>query len=555
MRGILIALCVQAAMCVTVLAQEKPEPPQRSAALPEDSVASSEGELPEIDLPEFLITGNEAIQLPQFDKTAIDEQKVFDPSSRKVGPGMRESSSVELAGPSPGRYGSFNDDMTGKVLAGYGSYATPYFDGWVGRNSQSSDFLLKAGYKSSNGHITNADYRSAHSSLSAGFYLPDDAGIVAGGRIHASAGLQGDGYRLYASPTPSRERTVTRFMADAVVNSDVEDLFTFTSGLYVRTATVKDTLRTAETSVGFEFAGDRDLGDVALKGELGLWRNFYSAPSAAWDPYYVQTGLSARYRIAQQVDVLGGLRMYLVRGSDVEGVGRFYPRLGISWYAMQWMTVFARFDPYVQRNTLSSMVESNPYIVSDLRLRNQEFFTNLSMGVEADPAAGVRAKLAVNYKQAHNHPVFVDTSAAGLWHPVYDGTVRILSLDADVYADVTEQDNIGASVSLRSTRWSETGGAVPYLPRVLVSGLYQHRFPFGLTLGTTMQIIGSQYADPRRRRSLAAFTLWDVKAEYMVAPRWAVNGTVQNLLDQKQVWWEGYAGLPRTASLGMSFTW
>jgi hypothetical protein len=553
---VLFVLCVQAALATAVRAQEKPEPPGRSASLPADSVATR-GELPKIDLPEFLITGNESIQLPQFDKTAIDEQKVFDASSRRFGPGTREPSGVQFEGSGkvPGTFAPIGEDMSGKVLAGYGAYATPYFDGWFGRTSPSFDFLLKGGFKSSRGHIPNAGYRSGHSSLSGGFSLPDDAGVVAGGRVHASIGLQGDGYRLYASPSPARERTVTRFMAETAINSDVEDLFAFSSGFYIRTATVRDSLRTAETSVGFEFAGDRDLGDVAFNGELGLWRNFYAAPSALWDPYYVQTGLSARYQIAEQLDILGGLRFYLVRGSDTKSVGRVYPRLGISWYATRRLTAFAKFEPYVQRNTLSSMVEWNPYITTDLRLRNQEFFTNFSMGIEVDAAAGVRTKLAVNYRRARNYPVFVDTAAIRLWSPAYDGTVRIISLDADLYADATDRDNLGASLSVRSSRSSISDKSVPYLPMLLVSGLYQHRFPFGLTLGTTMQVIGSQYADLEEQRSLAAFTLWDVKAEYALAPRWVVTGAVQNLLDQKQVWWEGYAGLPRTASLGMSYTW
>jgi len=539
-----------------VHAQEKPEPPRRHTTLPVDSLASK-GELPKIDLPEFVITGNEAIQLPQFDKTALDEQMVFDASSRNAGPGLRESTRIQLegSGKEQGGFVHIGDGVSGRVLAGYGSYATPYFDGWFGRTSGSSDFLLKAGYKSSGGHTSNADFRSGHSSLSGGFYLPDDAGIVAGSRVHGSVGLQGDGYRLYGSSSPLRERTVTRFMADASINSNTEDLFTFTSGIYLRTATVKDTLRTAETSVGFEFAAERNLAEFELKGELGLWRNFYSAPPAAWDPFFTQTGLSARYQIADQLDILGGLRFYLVRGSDTKSVGRVYPRLGISWYATHWLTVFAKFEPYVQRNTLSSMMESNPYLMTDVPVRNQEYFTSFSIGVEADAAATVRTKLTLNFKEARNYPVFVDPTAIRLWSSEYEGSVRIISMDADIYADITDSDNLGASASVRSTRYSVTSKSVPYLPVLLISGLYQHRFAFGLTVGTTMQVIGKQYADTHEQRSLATFTLWDVRAEYALVPRWNVNATVQNLLDQKQVWWEGYAGLPRTVSLGMSFTW
>jgi outer membrane receptor protein involved in Fe transport len=307
--------------------------------------------------------------------------------------------------------------------------------------------------------------------------------------------------------------------------------------------------------VGFEVAVERDIRDVELKGELGLWRDFYSASSAAWDPYFVQTGLSARYQIAEQLDVLGGFRFHLIRGSDTRSVGRLYPRMAVSWYATKWLTAFAKFEPYVQRNSLSSLVESSPYVAPDARILHPEYFTNFSIGAEADASTSVRTKLTLNYRQARNYPVFVDPSTIRVWSPEYGGTVRIVSVDADLYADIADRDNVGASVSVRSTRYSTTDKSIPYFPALLISSLFQHRFPFGLMLGTTMQVIGSQHADTQEQRSLAAFALWDINAEYVIAPRWNVKGTLQNLLDQNQMWWEGYAGPPRTVSLGMSYTW
>ena len=54
-------------------AQEKKEPAQRDAAVPEQT----EAPLPKIDLPEFLITGQETIDLPVSSKSIIEEDKVY----------------------------------------------------------------------------------------------------------------------------------------------------------------------------------------------------------------------------------------------------------------------------------------------------------------------------------------------------------------------------------------------------------------------------------------------------------------------------------------------
>ena len=65
-------------------AQEKKEPAQHDAAVPEQA----EAPLPKIDLPEFLITGQETIDLPVSSKSIFEEDKVYVAGSQ--GPGRKD---------------------------------------------------------------------------------------------------------------------------------------------------------------------------------------------------------------------------------------------------------------------------------------------------------------------------------------------------------------------------------------------------------------------------------------------------------------------------------
>jgi hypothetical protein len=538
-------------------AQEKKEPPRRSSVgLPVDSSAIAEKQLPQIDLPEFAITGTELINLPEFAKTSIEDKSIFDAFARKPQPGMRESSRVELGAGTKEQIGlgGIGDGLNGRVIGGYGSYRTPYFDGWFGRSFGSSDFLLKGGYKSSGGHVDNADFRKGHSSLSGGLYLPSDAGFLANARARGSLGFEGSSYRFYGSAAPTVQRSINRFLSEVTVNSNAADLFTYASGLYLRTTSSSVYNKTQEVSAGFEFTAARDFDDVEIKGDLGLWRSFYSSPSVEDDPYVAQVGLSAKYRIAEQLDLMGGASFHLFRGSDTKSLGRLYPRLALSWYTNHWLTLFARFDPYVQRNTLSNTLEENPYVVNDVRLRHTEYRTNFSLGAEAD-IARVKTRLSLNYKQARNFLTYADPTAAGMWNTDYADNVRILSLDAELFADITDQDNIGASGSVRSGSNRDLDKAVPYFPSVVASALYQHRFPFGLTLGSTVQILGRRYTDLLEGGTIDPVVILDLKAEYLITSRWTVALMLNNLLDQKEPWWQGYARIPRNVAAALSFSW
>ncbi len=540
-----------------VYAQDKPIPPRRDVNVAADSVRKEiEPSLPKIDLPEFVITGTETINLPEFAKRRIDDSRIFDPSSDR-GPGQRESLRVIVGSANKEHVALSNlgEGFSGKVIGAYGSYSTPSFDGWFGRTSGSSDFLLKSGYESSTGHVSNSDYRKGHASLAGGVYLSDGAGVFAGSRIRGSLGFKGNAYRLYGSSVPNRQRTVNRFLADVVMNSDMSNLFTYNSGLYIGRTIVEDSNQTSETEVGLEFAGNTDFEGFGLRGDAAYWRNFYSAPSVNGDPYFLQLGLSARYQILDKVDIVGGGVFYLVRGSDIGSVGRVYPTLSVSWYAEDWLIVFARYEPYVQRNNLASTVEASPYVVNDVRVRHPESFNNFSLGTELNISSSIKGKISANYKRVENLPIYASVALPGVWRVDYFGITRVISLQAEVYADITENDHLGATLTVRNTRNSDTDKTIPYFPGILVSGLYQHRFPFGLTLATTLQVIGKQYTDLQEQRSIATFTLLDFKAEYQIIPRLSIALMFDNVLDQKQIWWEGYEGLPRTVALGMSFMW
>jgi outer membrane cobalamin receptor len=163
--------------------------------------------------------------------------------------------------------------------------------------------------------------------------------------------------------------------------------------------------------------------------------------------------------------------------------------------------------------------------------------------------------VSLNYSQTDNVPVFVDRNSTGMWDVLYSGTTKILSLDGELYARLSDADNLGASVSIRSNKNSSTGNRNPYFASFLSSASYQHRFAFGLTMGSALQIVGSRSVDLAGSRTLPAFVVLNLDAEYVVVPRWSLIVTLNDLLNQEQTMWEGYPGLQRTVSLGTSFVW
>ena len=543
-----VALC-----CTIAVSQEKKEPPRREISVGQDSSASRA--LPKIDLPEFVITGKEAIELPGFAKEPATGNGVYDPAANRRGPGGREPGRVDLglrkdqadiAPPSNG----FN----GKVSLGYGSYHSPLFDAWFGQAYGTADFLLRAGYRGSDGFADNTGFRNGFTSLHGGLTLPGESVI---GRGEGEVALQGDSYHLYGSATPGRERTVTRFSTDLGLRSGYADRGAFTAGVHLHAASVRDSMESRETLVGLDGSFRTNVGDLEVRTEAGLWSDIYSAPTASPDPYFATIGGFLRGSPVSQLELDGGVMFYLVHGTDGGPVARLYPRLSLSWFVTDHATLFVRFDPSVVRRSLSSLFADNPYLWNDIAIRHTEYPVAIAAGVEADVASGVRGRVALRYERATNLPQFtdMDSLSTAIWSVEYSGTTRIISLEGGLFADLTPRDNLGLTLSFRSTRNTDTDRGVPYLPGGLVGAVYHHRFPFGLTAGSTLQFVGSQFVDRHESRSLPAFAVLSVDLEYEIVSPFHIFLSIDNLLSADQRRFDAYQGRPRVLTAGANYSW
>ena len=171
-------------LIASLSAQEKKEPAQRDAAVPDQT----EVPLPKIDLPEFLITGQETIDLPVSTKSIFEEDNVYVPGSPMPGrkdAGINEE--VKLQKDFTGPAGQMN----GKVLGGMGNYTSPYMEGWFGKNYDSGGVLFHANYASSSGQVTDANWQKTGFGMQGDYLSPQSFGIIAGSRLNGDNAKRG----------------------------------------------------------------------------------------------------------------------------------------------------------------------------------------------------------------------------------------------------------------------------------------------------------------------------------------------------------------------------
>jgi hypothetical protein len=533
--------------------QEKREPPRREVTAGRDTSARTPAGLPNIDLPEYDITGDEVIDLPGFAKPSAEGGTVIDPLAGR-GTGSRESVADAGIGKMRNQPGT-DDGMRGRAAASYGSFVTPSLQASFGTRFDGFDALLKGAYRSSEGYEPNRDFREASASLSVG--TESSAGEFPAGvdRFRATLAMEGDGYRLFGSRVPDRTRTVERMHGELTFTGATELFSSFEGGLRLGGTTVEDSLESRETELGLSAGAKADLGSLSVEGDAGFWVDFYRPPSGGSNPLLLTLHPTVRKMLSDGLELSAGLRFHLVRGSDTPALGRLWPEVGLSWYATDRLRLFAAFDPTVERMNLGTLVRSNPYLRNDEVIRHTEYPVAVRAGVEYTPSRSWTMSAAAVYREARNLPVPLDPGSEGMWSFAYEGTTRITGFEGEIFAQITADDQLAATVELRSLEHSSTGKAPPYYPAVTAGLSYSKRFAFGLSAGTRLQAVGTQYIDAANTATLPSYLLWSLEAEYRILPPLGVTFGLTNILNARAERFKGYETRPRAVALGLTCSW
>lgn len=563
--GQMIALLTAAAfLAAGAEAQEKPQPPRRQILPPAgqavQDTARRAQELPAIELPEYDITGTLIVGVGQSAKSSVDQDYILDPLAgqgpRYQGPYVSDQGAWKLGARFPGG----PEAAWGRAYAGYGWYATPFAQAWFGQPGGPFSYLVRGGYKSSQGHVDHADYARGEGSLLFGWELGSDMGALKQSDVRLGVNYLSDSYNFYGSVTPSQHRHATRFSTEVGLTSVSLGDFAVKGSLGIGITSLEDVHSVQETPFGLSASASKDFAGFSLLGGLELWASPYNAPSAGSNPFYSSLAAEARTELPGNVELSGGLAFFFYHGSDLSSRVRLYPRAAVRWHTAPWISLFVRFDPAVHRLTLGEAIDANPYASSDFTLRHAERFVDLSLGADMTLARALTLRLSGTYTRGTNElqfeePPFASTVRVGVWDAFYEGTSTVLSLAGDVTWLIDPHNLVAGSVGVRSSKNSITEKRVTYLPAAFFDAVYEHRFAFPLTLGVRMSVVGARYAGSLSGDTLPGFTLLGATAAYEFLPRWQVLLRAENLLDVKYQWWDGYAGVPARGYLGVSFSW
>jgi len=540
--------------------QEKKEAAQKDIEV-KNETEQKEAPLPKISLPEFVITGNERIELKIKPKQEKDEERIFIPDNPTPG-----SRSMEIEGVlSPKQIKQFAkapSGLNGKLFAGFGFYQTPQFDGWFGQYDQTNSFILNGYYSSSEGFIKNAGGWKGGAGASAKYVMPESSFVLPFMQLNGDFRYGRESYFAYGSAKPTQARDISVFDISLGAGSryalPYKSLsgFDYTGSMGLRSFSLSDSTSSSETEFSLNGAATARFLSAALRGQIEYRNTGYTMgiPFLHSGQWFALKG-EGQGLLFTSLQVTLSLQQFFYRGNIRKASGRLYPQVEFRYFLTESATMTAGFAPSVERNTLESLSKQNKYIYNSLTLEPSDIPVHAFAGMEVTPVEELTVSAKFSYKQVSNYPTFLDTIGAKVWKVEYLPDVSSTKVDGSFVYRLNPSQNVTAYFSARKVRQKNSSSVVPYIPAYSLGAAYHHFFDFGLHLQGLVEYVAPRYINLANTDKNAAYLITGVKGEMELFEKFHGVAEIQNALNRRYYIWDGYQERTIYLLLGITYNW
>jgi hypothetical protein len=485
-----------------------------------------------IELPEFVVTGKDRVDIPASSKQA--------PSKPPVLKGARLDSLNDLekqplptmpADPLPmlRRPGLFHP---GYVHATMAQYITPAVAAGYTFTTGGYRIDLHGDVELSSGHRTNAEYSKIDVRALSTYVAPDKFIVFGGSTTEADVRMRRRSYRHFAVDS-APERTVTDLGAGLVVDGSYEGYRYHASAAWSMADLATDGRSVTDNVIGGVVAIDTRIEGIDLGGRVDV--QFRSFAGSSYP--FMEGSAFGRYstsllRVAASAGVQSATSTSgVVRGGLLlQGVVDVF--LGPD------VTVTGTFRSGLRPTTMRDLLDENPYVSDRATVLDASYdIFDLKGMLVYHPTVRFTATAGVRMQRRDRHPMW-ERIAPDMFAPSYV-SVTMLRVPAQLRWIATARDVVTADLEFTSTMVDDAD-LLPYVPSLRAGATYDRQW--SRTLSSTVGIIyiGERWADRANTKSLSGYVDLRAAVRYDIASAWQASVDVHNLLGSDIVLWEGY---------------
>lgn len=516
------------------------------------SLLFSQSEQQNIELPDFIITGKQTVDIPAAIKPkteliSILSKDFFTPQYSSEELPFLITSNPTAVYPSVKEAEKYFD---GNVKIMIGKETMPF---GLFNFAQSFDYYLlnvKAWGTNISEYKPYAGYNNSGIELTNDFSISTRSSFLPGTKVLAEAKYYRDSYRLFGSLKPDQSRERSDGKAGISVSSMYSKIFNFAFGatgnlFSFNENNLKETNLTAFGNMNlrwnkFIFGGKAELNKQILSNNLSGKDNYDNLTAEAFVELVPLNGLW----------VNGGIYF---NTNSVNNM--FAPFASAELLLDKGLILGAEFKPRVDFYSLKQILDRNQF--STLGLTDNvftKFNNNLSISLRYEFQKLFSVSLSANYEKADNYLYFEDLLNNGKFDMLTANRVSTLKSKLNLYIQPADYGYLFAEIVAQNVSDSNEK-LIPYEPTFVSSFAYNYSSGNVWGFGIKYKIELGAYTDINNTQRIDNFFDLSLSGWYELFNGFKLTADFQNILNRSNFVWKQYQEKPFDYLIGFEYRW
>jgi hypothetical protein len=511
----------------------------------------SQKPLPKFDLPEYVITGVAAIDLPKLEKVWLDdtlnalgmESESFKNSRRG-----RETIKLELKNQMNADQ-AVTDKYSGLLHAGIGTYFTPQLGLWFGQTISDFHYAFGGTYHLTKGYTQNTDQSGGGFSATGGTIINPNIQIFQGAELNGKIDYKSESYRFYGSTTPDFQRTISDLQLQLDIENQKVDGFPYSAGILIGNFNAVDSsLSASETRFDLHAQASLSIGSLPMQAKFR-----WISATGGLQLMDISGGVQ-NYQFAGMI-FEGFLHFYWAQGSFGQNLVRLRPNLTASYQMSARHRIYVAYKPMFLPMTLSSNTQVNRFLSMTSVVRQTDITDAGEIGIESDWSGAIQTNVSFSVQSVRDLTMYSDSLRRGVWMTAFGEHTTVVTLCGEVVAKLESNDYFASNIILRYVNDSYWNKAIPYTPNIEGNFSAHHKFGRRIGAGVFMKFVGERKTDLNGDASLPKYIVIDVNGEYTPLNFLKVVIGMKNLTGSRYEIWKGYQEFPMTMHAALQIKW
>jgi hypothetical protein len=504
---------------------------------------------PNVELPDFVITGKSQLNIKKVDKIKPDFVSSVNEDFIKPTYSPEELEIGDFSNPLKSDMSFLNDVsfFKGNIAAGIGlytiptvsaNYAYPFTNGII-EGMASGDFTRA--------YEDNSDRYNTRFGFNFTYWSDIEGKVFPGTQFNVNGNYGTTSFKFFASDNPEERRSLNFGKFEIDVKNDFGKNFLFGLNLTNNVANISQE----------EF----NENNLRLKGE------------ALYKLAAVNVGAAIDYRNHSIKNLLGdnsGKDLFLIRPT----AGLFFTKLikgTIGWTFSQGagetynalyasvaikldknITLFGEYAPTAEFNSPGNYVVKNNYFkVDSIGSIYWERSTQFTASVKYEFDKYFQIDGGLRYYKSDAFPYFAPSSDSGKFDLHY-ADMKNINPYANFLFYLGPYGEFYGTLDLSDIRDID-GNLIPYLPVFSLNAAYNYKFENGLSSTVRLDYQSKRYADIKNEISIGDYFDLGLSFIYSFKPNIDLTLDINNLLNQKNYFWNGYKEVPLNIIIGINY--